>query len=739
MAGTSTTKHRQSLSKASNKTYLNGPKGLPATAYVHGFGVRARLANGHYQEKHRIVNDQQSTFFQKVDGGAFIYRLGIRWCFGPALEGEEVIWGSVDRALRRLPSGDHEIMGLIGGGKPEITITRAAVTIVSGSGFRSGDLNGFSDPYVMCSVSGKSHLNFRTATLETCLNPIWKETFEIHGVELGDTLRFRVMDWDDDGSEDDLIGVAKYQLVPGGFKGELPVTLQNRKAGALRIEVTLPTVPKGASETPAIGWPEHENKYDIHNPRKIVSALSHGGDEADRAVGALQALVGVNNHELRSSYVALGGIQALVPLLSEGSAERRLRAAIVLGHLGKDSVAKSVIIGARGVQPLLKLVFDSPLRVKEEAMGAILTLVSFDKVRTELLECGAVPKLVELLSCGATAGASRAAQLLASLSIVPDITRYIIEEQAVPPLIRLLTCADKGEVNAQAAFALASIANTDEHREVVIEANGLPPLVSLLSNGKRQAPAQAAAAIAALATVDAQTHGERQFGPDFLVKAGVIPPLLELLSSHHLAASEQAAEALCIIGCTADTSSAILQAGALPAILALLKAKPTPDALKRRTWVAKVLHTVATFNQDLVDEALPRGQDKKLVQNVLVQNLPLEQLRCEPGQLSRPSSAGSLAASTSFASTRPGSAKSLATTLSLARSSSTGELVPSRGVRSPLGVKHGCLGSNTLNLGDLGADSLSDQVRPWQALSLGVDLRFVPGSHANMSPHKARD
>lgn len=731
MVGTSTTKHRQNLSKAANKTYLNGPKGLPATAYVHGFGVRARLANGYYQEKHRIVNDQQSTFFQKVDGGAFIYRLGIRWCFGPLLEGEEVIWGSIDRALRRLPSGDHEIIGLLGSGKPEITITRAAVTIVSGSGLKSTDLNGFSDPYVMCSVSGKPHLNFRTATLETCLNPIWKETFEIHGVELGDTLRFRTMDWDDDGSEDELIGVAKYQLVPGGFKGELPITLHNRKAGALRVEVTLPSVPKGASETPGIGWLK-ENKYDIRDPRKLVNALSHGGDEADRAVGALQALVAVNDRELRSSYVALGGIQALVPLLSEGSAERKLRAAIVLSHLGKDSVAKSVIVGARGIQPLLKLVFDSPLRVKEEAMGTILMLVSFDKVRTELLECGAVPKLVELLSCGSTAGASRAAQLLASLSIVPDITRYIIEEQAVPPLIRLLACADKGEVNAQAAFALASIANTDEHREVIIEANGLPPLVSLLSNGKREAPAQAAAAIAALTTVDAQTHGERQFGPDFLVKAGVIPPLLGLLSSYHLRASEQAAEALCIIGCTADTSSAILQAGALPAILALLKSKPTPEALKRRTWVAKVLHTVATFNQDLVDEALPRGQDKKLVQNVLVQNLALEQLRCEPGQLSRPSSAGSLAASTSFASTRPGSAKSLATTLSLARSSSTGDLVPSRGVRSTLGAKHGCLGSKTLNLGDLAADSLNNQERPWQALDLGVDLRFVPGSHANM-------
>jgi len=696
---------------------------------VHGFGLKARFANGQYQERHR-TRSSDSPFFEKVGGGAYLYKQGIRWCFGPVLDGAEV-WASIERALKQLPAGQHEIL-CRGVGRPEIVITRTAVTIIQGGGFRSGDLNGLSDPYVVVTVPGKPHLNFKTSILQQALNPIWREKFEIDGVELGDTLRIRVMDFDDD-SEDDLVGVAKYMIVPGGFNGELVLRLRGRAAGTLRMEVTLPVVSKETS----IGSRHGRIDFDTRC-RTLVSALSHGGDDSVRAVQTLQDTA--TTDELRSCFVALGAVQSLVPMLSEGPAENRLRAAAALSNLGQINAGRRVIISAGGVHALLGVFFSAPLRGKEEAMGALLVLVDSQDVCTEVIAAGAVPALIALLPHAGTA-ASRAAQLLAFSSVSPEVAAYIIEENALQPLVKLVSIVDGGgDASAHAAFALANLANCDEHREAVIEANALPSLIGLLINGSSEARAQAASAITALAEADdpRSSWNEMPFGPDFLVREGVVPPLLALLSSHDNEGVEQAAMALCTIASSAQASASILANGALPKLLPLLRSRPKsdgPESLERRALVAEVVRALATFNQRLMEAALPRDRDKKLVNDVLEQSWAEQAMM----PVSRPSSAQS------FVSTRPSSAKSFASTLTLAKSSSgssTLTLAKSDALATP-GLASTLLLARSPSSGELqqspvrgmhalqrSRSAATGRNSGAKTLELGVDLRFVAGSHA---------
>lgn len=78
------------------------------------------------------------------------------------------------------------------------------VVVQRGVGLLAGDLNGRSDPYVVCEAGGQQR---KTKTIKGTLDPVWEETLELPGL-LSDFeatgITLRVFDWDRIGSDDPL-------------------------------------------------------------------------------------------------------------------------------------------------------------------------------------------------------------------------------------------------------------------------------------------------------------------------------------------------------------------------------------------------------------------------------------------------------------------------------------------------------------------------------------------------------
>ncbi|CAE7827028.1 l(1)G0020 [Symbiodinium sp. CCMP2592] len=84
---------------------------------------------------------------------------------------------------------------------------------------------GAVQPYCLCEVMGRDEPSFRTRAVDEGDTPTWDESTEMV-IEEGESLIFMV-NYKDDGTEDDLIGWAKLEhdkMVPSGFVGELRLT-----------------------------------------------------------------------------------------------------------------------------------------------------------------------------------------------------------------------------------------------------------------------------------------------------------------------------------------------------------------------------------------------------------------------------------------------------------------------------------------------------------------------------------
>eukprot|EP00928_Gymnodinium_smaydae_P030765 TRINITY_DN22785_c0_g1_i1.p1 TRINITY_DN22785_c0_g1~~TRINITY_DN22785_c0_g1_i1.p1 ORF type:complete len:469 (+),score=92.58 TRINITY_DN22785_c0_g1_i1:90-1409(+) len=395
---------------------------LPALATVSGFVGASRAGNGEYRERLRAPD---SPYFEKPGGAAFIYRVGeTRWCIGPSLDGVEVVWAERECCEKRLRTCKSESWNVKapGAGRPVLTLVRSCIKVYSANGLRSADLDASSDPYCIGEVATRPNLAFKTQVVKKCLAPFWNEEFDLDGIEIGDTLQFQIMDWDPgDVSEHDPIGNAKLQVLPGGYKGELGLTLRGRKAGAVRIEVQLPPPEKAApSRTQGAGF----GAIDTKDPKQLLAMLHDGGPEdAVRAAGALETLA--LEEDARSALLASGAVQALVLMLSGPTAmEGRCRAAGALTNLASAGVCRRVISTAGALPPLLDLLSDGSWSVKEEAAGVLLELASLDRARKEMLAAGCLPHVISLLLSGTIKGPTRAARLLACFASSPEVAAF---------------------------------------------------------------------------------------------------------------------------------------------------------------------------------------------------------------------------------------------------------------------------------------------------------------------------
>mmetsp|Transcript_18737 Transcript_18737/g.58894 ORF Transcript_18737/g.58894 Transcript_18737/m.58894 type:complete len:826 (+) Transcript_18737:49-2526(+) len=102
------------------------------------------------------------------------------------------------------------------------------VLVIGARGLRNADWlpgAGKSDVYCVCSIVGKSHATSTTATCDDTLTPVWNHDFELAHYQIGDSLKFDLMDSDVSCiKKDDHLGTAllpSSSFYPHGFDGEL--------------------------------------------------------------------------------------------------------------------------------------------------------------------------------------------------------------------------------------------------------------------------------------------------------------------------------------------------------------------------------------------------------------------------------------------------------------------------------------------------------------------------------------
>jgi hypothetical protein len=144
-------------------------------------------------------------------------------------------------------------------------------------------------------------------------------------------------------------------------------------------------------------------------------------------------------------------------------------------------------------------------------------------VRDEIVEAGAIPALVELLTNGAPGGRVAAARALSPLACSDANRVAMAEAGAIAPLVALLTNGAHGQ--DAAAEALATLAWYNDANQVAIrEAGAIPPLVALATNGAtRDDKMWAAAALRNLSWNAANLDAIRE--------AGGVAPLAALLAN----------------------------------------------------------------------------------------------------------------------------------------------------------------------------------------------------------------
>jgi len=130
---------------------------------------------------------------------------------------------------------------------------RLQVTMKSAKNLRAADWSfrgkGSSDPYCVCEIEGKEELCAKTKHIKKTLDPAWNESHELPVYERGDSLVFKVYDYDR-GSSSDLLGrvvlAGRDFDREGGFEGELRLLESGKGSKAtlcVKVEVLPPLLP----------------------------------------------------------------------------------------------------------------------------------------------------------------------------------------------------------------------------------------------------------------------------------------------------------------------------------------------------------------------------------------------------------------------------------------------------------------------------------------------------------------
>ena len=206
----------------------------------------------------------------------------------------------------------------------------------------------------------------------------------------------------------------------------------------------------------------------------------------------------------------------------------------------EDNKAKIARSGALG--PLTRLARSKDMRVQRNATGAllnmthsgtigkvkwskyVLTSTPLDDNRQQLVNAGAIPVLVQLLSSPDVDVQYYCTTALSNIAVDAGNRRRLAssETRLVQSLVNLMESSSP-KVQCQAALALRNLASDEKYQLEIVKAKGLSPLLRLLESAYLPL---ILSAVACIRNISIHPQNESP-----IIEAGFLKPLVELLGS----------------------------------------------------------------------------------------------------------------------------------------------------------------------------------------------------------------
>ncbi|KAG6396716.1 hypothetical protein SASPL_142872 [Salvia splendens] len=205
-------------------------------------------------------------------------------------------------------------------------------------------------------------------------------------------------------------------------------------------------------------------------------------------------------------------------------------------------------------------------RSTEERRAAVAEIRSLSKRSTDnrilLAEVGAIPILVNLLTCEDAQIQDNAVTSILNLSIYENNKELIMLANAIPSIVQILR-AGSMEAKENAAATLFSLSLADENKITIGASGAIPALVELLQNGSPRGKKDAATALFNLCIY----HGNKGRA----VRAGIITALLKMLTDSSSCMVDEALTILSVLASHQEAKAAIIKASTIPVLIDLLR------------------------------------------------------------------------------------------------------------------------------------------------------------------------
>ncbi|KAG4262016.1 vacuolar protein 8 [Fusarium proliferatum] len=231
----------------------------------------------------------------------------------------------------------------------------------------------------------------------------------------------------------------------------------------------------------------------------ILFLLQSPDIEVQRAASAALGNLAVDT-ENKVLIVQLGGLTPLIRQMMSPNVEVQCNAVGCITNLATHEENKAKIARSGALGPLTRLAKSRDMRVQRNATGALLNmthsgmfvygngngndmLTRVDENRQQLVNAGAIPVLVQLLSSPDVDVQYYCTTALSNIAVDASNRRKLAqsEPKLVQSLVNLMDSTSP-KVQCQAALALRNLASDEKYQLDIVRANGLHPLLRLLQS-----------------------------------------------------------------------------------------------------------------------------------------------------------------------------------------------------------------------------------------------------------------
>lgn len=236
----------------------------------------------------------------------------------------------------------------------------------------------------------------------------------------------------------------------------------------------------------------------------------------------------------------------------------------------RQTALAAALVAAGGVPPLVACLGEGRSDRIRGAAAVILRLITpvGEAHRAAVRAAGAAPQLAALLRSPSAPAAGAAARVVCDLARDKVAAFELVTAGVIPGLIPLLA-ATGADVPVAAASALSKLCHAhDAHVVAVVAAGGVPALLGMLDNASQLAQRVAAIALCHLAQLE-DSRGEAAAAT--IAAAGGVRRLLQLTASPSRGVQDIAVCTLRKISRFESQAAAMAAAGAIPALLRVLR------------------------------------------------------------------------------------------------------------------------------------------------------------------------